>query len=62
MRSPEAFEARVSSLGWTTRVTLGLTLLHPSPDLGVTRSRPHRAAFDVVVTAAIFEELIKKAR
>jgi hypothetical protein len=23
---------------------------------------PHRAAFDVVVTAAIFEELIKKAR
>jgi exodeoxyribonuclease X len=28
----------------------------------LTTISPHRGAFDVVVTAAIFEELIKKAR
>ena len=35
-----------------------------TPFAGFDRSTisPHRAAFDVVVTAAIFEELIKKAR
>ena len=34
----------------------------PFPGLERSSISPHRAAFDVVVTAAIFEELIKKAR
>ena len=36
----------------------------PAPFPGFERGAisPHRAAFDVVVTAAVFEELIKQAR
>jgi DNA polymerase III epsilon subunit-like protein len=34
----------------------------PFPEFERGSISPHRAAFDVVVTAAIFEELIKKAR
>jgi exodeoxyribonuclease X len=34
----------------------------PEPGFERGSISPHRAAFDVVVTAAIFEELIKKAR
>jgi DNA polymerase III epsilon subunit-like protein len=34
----------------------------PFPGFDRSTISPHRAAFDVVVTAAIFEELIKKAR
>jgi hypothetical protein len=34
----------------------------PFPGFDRASISPHRAAFDVVVTAAIFEELIKKAR
>jgi exodeoxyribonuclease X len=34
----------------------------PFPGFDRSSISPHRAAFDVIVTAAIFEELIKKAR
>jgi exodeoxyribonuclease X len=34
----------------------------PFPGFDRNKISPHRAAFDVVVTAAIFEELIKRAR